>query len=355
MQKLIFTSAPGTELDKVLAEMRPGKVFVLADDNTVRLLPGLREKESKYLSGAQVITIPAGDAHKNLETLSHIWMQLSQKGATRTSVLVNFGGGVVTDIGGFAAATFKRGIRFINVPTTLLGAVDAAVGGKTGINFAGLKNEIGVFREAEAVVVSTVFFNTLPQAELLSGYAEMLKHGALQGEETLLRLLGFDIDSDNLDLDALLDMLRESVMVKKRVVESDPTEQGLRKTLNLGHTIGHALESLALERNRPVPHGYAVARGLVGALVLSHIKAGYPSPSLHSIAAFVKDKYGAPVITCDDYPRLLELMTHDKKNTTPDAVNFTLLSAPGKPEINRTASPEEIKTALDITRDLLGA
>lgn len=355
MQKLIFTSDPGRELDGVLAEMAPGKVFVLVDENTSRLVLPAAAATSAYLAKATPITIPAGDAHKNLETLSAIWERLSREGVTRTSALVNLGGGVVTDIGGFAAATFKRGIRFVNVPTTLLGAVDAAVGGKTGINFAGLKNEIGVFREADAVIISTVYFSTLPLTELLSGYAEMLKHGALEGTEQLARLLGYDIDSEDVDLDRLLEMLRDSVMVKKRVVESDPTEKGLRKALNLGHTVGHALESHALERNRPVPHGYAVAWGLVCALVLSHMALGYPSASLHQVACFVREKYGTPEVSCDDYPRLLELMAHDKKNASAGEVTFTLLSEPGKPEINRTANPDDIRAALDIMRDLLGA
>lgn len=355
MQKLIFTSEPARGIDATLAAMQPGKVVILADENTARLVVPLLRDKSVYLAEAEMITIPTGDTHKNLDTLTAIWSRLGQLNATRTSILVNIGGGVVTDIGGFAAATFKRGIRFVNVPTTLLGAVDAAVGGKTGINFGGLKNEIGAFREADAVIISTVFFPTLPLSELLSGYAEMLKHGLLEGEDTLTRLLAYDIDSEKLDLGRLLSILEQSVEVKKRVVESDPMEKGLRKVLNLGHTIGHALESHTLESGKPVPHGFAVAWGLVGELVLSHLNLGYPSDSLHCVSAYVREKYDAPRITCDDYPRLLELMAHDKKNATAQAVNFTLLTAPGHPQINQTATPDQIRTSLDILRDLLTA
>lgn len=355
MQQLIFTLNPAGELQHILEQIRPQGVFLLVDENTARkVLPGLQDK-SPLLSDAEVVEISASDINKNLASLSYIWEQLSKRGATRSSVLVNIGGGMVTDIGGFAAATFKRGIRFLNVPTTLLGAVDAAVGGKTGINFCGLKNEIGAFCEADAVVISTTFFSTLPIEELLSGYAEMLKHGALSSEDELQRLLAFDIDAPTLDFEKLLHLLQKSVDVKRQVVASDPTEKGLRKVLNFGHTIGHAFESHAMEEGRPIPHGYAVAFGIVGELVLSHMLNGYASSMLQRVSSYIKEKYGAPEVTCSDYPRLLELMRHDKKNTSPQQVNFSLLDASGRPQYDQTATREEILTALDITRDLLGA
>ena len=170
-----------------------------------------------------------------------MWKQLSVSEATRSSVLINVGGGMLTDLGGFAAAAFKRGMRCINVPTTLLGAVDASVGGKTAVNFNGLKNQIGVFSEAEASIISTVFFNTLPQQQILSGYAEMLKHALLEDEATLGRLLDYNPVYPEFDSEALLPLLRASVLVKQRIVEEDLTEKGLRKALNLGHTIGLSL------------------------------------------------------------------------------------------------------------------
>ncbi len=353
MQHPVFTDAPAKALNELISDSHPSSVFVLVDTNTRQLvLPRLVE-ESPEMASARIIEIPAGDDHKNLDSLASVWKELSDGGATRRSLLVNVGGGVVTDLGGFAATTFKRGVRFINVPTTLLGAVDAAVGGKTGINFRGLKNEIGAFIEADAVVISTAFFNTLPATEVLSGYAEMLKHGLLEGEKELAQLLNFDVVGKS-DSREMLDLLELSVCVKSEIVASDPTEKGKRKALNLGHTIGHALESLAMEKGHPVPHGYAVAWGLVGESVLSHLILRFPSSVLHMVSDYIKENYGAPDVTCDNYPRLLALMAHDKKNATPDAINFTLLRRPGEIEINHTATADQIRTALDILRDLLG-
>lgn len=343
MQKLIFSNNVREELDALVSAFAPNKVFILTDTNTRPI--------AEELGFDRPIVIPAGDENKTLESLSTVWEALSFGGATRRSLLVNIGGGMVTDLGGFAAATFKRGIRFINVPTTLLGAVDAAVGGKTGINFHHFKNELGAFAPADAVVISTRFFATLPPAELRSGFAEMLKHGLISSDETYRRLLDFDIV--DADLEALLPLLRENVQVKERIVEEDPREQGLRKALNLGHTAGHALESMSMERGHHVPHGYAVAHGLLVEMILSHMLKGFPSEELYPYAALLKEAYSDfPAITCGDYPQLLELMSHDKKNTSPDAINFTLLRAPGQPLLDCIASPDDIRTALDLYRDL---
>lgn len=351
---LIFTNHAFEALDDAVAKMGNPRVFVLVDDNTFTQVLPLFKAESEAVKHADVIITPPGDVNKTIEAASDIWKQLSDKGATRQSVLVNIGGGMVTDLGGFVAATFKRGIRFINVPTSILGAVDAAVGGKTGVNFAGLKNEVGAFVDADTVIITTEFINTLPKQELLSGYAEMLKHGLLDDKATLAALLNYDITNARLqeDPDKLLALVQTSVGVKSGIVEADPKEEGARKALNLGHTIGHAFESLAMERQSPIAHGYAVAWGLVAELILSNMKMGFPSDVLHQFAAFVKDNYSTLVLSCDDYPRLLELMSHDKKNATPDAINFTLLSDIGIAHINQTATPDEIKAALDIFRDL---
>ena len=238
------------------------------------------------------------------------------------------------------------------MPTTLLSAVDAAVGGKTGINFGGLKNEIGAFCDADAVVISTSWLATLPAEELKSGYAEMIKHALIDSPAEYRRLLDFDIAAA--DLTGLLPLVERSVMVKKGVVEQDPREQGIRRALNLGHTAGHAFESLAMRRGRPVPHGYAVAWGLVVDLIISHMKLGFPSAAVHELAAYVGRVYGVMPITCDDYPALLELMSHDKKNATPGAINFTLLDAPGKIHIDCIVDARDIEAALDIFRDLMG-
>lgn len=350
-QDLIFTNSVAQAIDSLAQSIAAPSVFVLVDVNTeMHVLPKLKA-ESKTIAGASVITMKAGDANKNLDSLAYIWKRLCDGGATRKSLLINLGGGVVTDIGAFAGATFKRGIRFINVPTTLLAAVDAAVGGKTGINFNGLKNEIGAFREADAVVISTAFFSTLHREELLSGYAEMLKHGLISDKDCYNRLLAYDISASD-DNKHLLSLLEESVNVKRRIVEEDPTEKGIRRALNLGHTAGHAFESLALSRKSPVPHGYAVAWGLVVELVLSHMKLGFPSGELHRFAGYVYENYEPIDITCDDYPDLLELMHHDKKNESTE-INFTLLDDVGRIHIDCVASEDEIRAALDIFRDLL--
>ena len=259
---------------------------------------------------------------------------------------------MVTDLGGFAASTFKRGINYINIPTTLLAMVDASVGGKTGINFRGLKNEVGVFSNASTVILDTQFLQTLDAENICSGYAEMLKHGLISNSEMWAELINFKLESP--DLSMLQRMVADSVAVKQRIVTEDPLEQGIRKALNLGHTIGHAFESFALSPQTshlsPLLHGYAVAYGLVCELYLSAAKTGFPTDKMHQTVGFIKEHYGKMAITCDDYPTLLELMTHDKKNVA-GTINFTLLGGIGDIRINQTATKEEIFEALDFYRE----
>jgi 3-dehydroquinate synthase len=223
--------------------------------------------------------------------------------------------------------------------------VDASVGGKTGFNFGGLKNEIGVFNNADCVILDTTFLQTLDQENILSGYAEMLKHGLISNEKTWAELLNFNLAN----LEQLGSMLAENVAVKQRIVTEDPTEHGIRKALNLGHTAGHAFESLALER-KPILHGYAVAYGLVVELYLCCVKTGFPQDKMRQTVTFIKEHYGRMNITCDDYPKIIELMHHDKKNVG-SAINFTLLGGIGDIRINQTATEDEIKEALDFYRE----
>ena len=346
-QKLIFTAQPGEALTREIERIAPDNLFVLCDTHTRALsLPLVAES---LPPSTRYIDIEAGDTHKTLEALAHVWDELSRHEASRKSLLVNLGGGMVTDLGGFAAACFKRGIRFINMPTTLLGAVDAAVGGKTGVNFNGLKNEIGVFRPADTVIISTRFFHTLPHEELLSGYAEMLKHALIDSPDSYRALLDFDLATP--DWDRLLRLLEESVQVKQRIVAQDPLETGIRKALNLGHTVGHAFESLSHRRGTPIPHGYAIAWGLVCELLLSHHYLQFPSDLITVLAQYIYRHYGAFAITCKDYETLYELMTHDKKNEA-GHINFTLLQAIGHPVIDQHADKEEIFVAFDLYRDL---
>ena len=345
-QKVIISNQLEQILSEEIAACKADHTFILTDETTLRLcLPVV----SSYacLQGARTITIKAGDTHKDLESISHVWSELQRMGATRHSLLINLGGGMVTDLGGFAASTFKRGISFINIPTTLLSMVDASVGGKTGINFGGLKNEIGVFNNASCVILDTIFLQTLDEKNILSGYAEMQKHGLISTEEHWAELMNFDIEKPNLK--ELGELVAKSVQVKERIVTEDPTEKGIRKALNLGHTVGHAFESLALQR-KPVLHGYAVAWGLVCELYLSVAKTSFPVDKMRQMTRFIFEHYGRMSITCDDYPALLELMTHDKKNTGSD-INFTLLGGIGDIRINQTATKEEIEEALDFYRE----
>ena len=254
-QQIVFTHKFEQSLSDSIAKCNPDKIFVLADDTTIRMCYN-RIKHFECLKKTQPITIPSADVNKNLTSLSCVWTVLQAAKATRYSMLINLGGGMVTDIGGFAAATFKRGINFVNVPTTLLAMVDASVGGKTGINFGGLKNEIGAFAFPQTVIIDAQWLETLDHENLLSGYAEMLKHGLITERKLLPTLLNFDTATFNLH--QLSDMLKVSVAIKEQIVEQDPHEQGIRKALNFGHTFGHAFEEWAMTRH-PILHGYAVA------------------------------------------------------------------------------------------------
>ncbi len=345
-QKVVIAENLEQALANAISECEHDRIFLLADETTAQLCLPVVEGFN-CLSGAQRITIGATDTHKTIESLSHVWEELGQKGATRHTLLINIGGGMVTDLGGFAASTFKRGINYINIPTTLLSMVDASVGGKTGINFRGLKNEIGVFNNAASVILDTQFLRTMDCENILSGYAEMLKHGLISNEPMWAELMNFDVEEP--DLAKLRQMVADSVAVKQRIVTEDPTEQGIRKALNLGHTAGHAFESLALKR-QPVLHGYAVAWGLICELYLSCIKTGFPTDKMRQTVSFIREHYGKMQITCDDYPTLLELMTHDKKNYG-GIINFTLLGNIGDIRINQSATKEEIYEALDFYRE----
>ena len=348
--EVILCESLENRLAEAIEKYPHDRLFILTDEHTHRLcLPQLQNIPA--IQDATEIIIGAEDVHKNLETLAFVWQALSEQGATRHSLLINLGGGMVTDLGGFAAATFKRGIAYINIPTTLLSMVDASVGGKTGINFNGLKNEIGVFAPASSVLLETEFLRSLDAHNFFSGYAEMLKHGLISTPEHLAELLSFD--TEQIDYAALKAMVGRSVQVKENIVEQDPKEHGIRKALNLGHTIGHAFESLALAENRPVLHGYAVAWGIVCELYLSHIKTGFPKEKMRQTIQFIKENYGAFAFNCKQYDRLYELMLHDKKNTA-GIINFTLLKEVGDICLNQTADKETIFEVLDFYRECMG-
>ena len=344
-QEVIISKNIKEDLQACIAKHPHDKLFVLTDEHTHTLsLPML--KDVPAIAEATHIVIGAEDVHKTLETLATVWSTLSQQGGTRHSLLINLGGGMVTDLGGFAAATFKRGISYINIPTTLLAMVDASVGGKTGINFNGLKNEIGAFAPAAQVILDSEFLRTLDDHNIRSGYAEMLKHGLISTTAHWSELMNFNLEQ--IDYAQLRELVGKSVQIKEEVVKVDPFEKGIRKALNLGHTIGHAFESFALESGHPVLHGYAVAWGLVCELYLAHKKTGFPTNKMRQTVQFIKDHYGRLAFSCKHYEQFYQLMRHDKKNASADEINFTLLSEIGEVKINQTATKEEIFEALDF-------
>ena len=350
MNEVIICKDLEKDLERAIGNVEHDRLFVLTDTTTLRLCWPLIA-EWTCMQGAQVITIGATDENKTLESLAAVWTELQQGGASRHSLMVNLGGGMVTDLGGFAASTFKRGFPYINIPTTLLSMVDASVGGKTGINFGGLKNEIGVFSQPRSVLLDTRFLSTLDTHNILSGYAEMLKHGLISDTAHWAELMRFEIE--DIDLASLQGMVARSVAVKERIVTEDPTEKGIRKALNLGHTVGHAFESLALTSGHPVLHGYAVAWGLVCELYLSVRQMGFPRERMQQTLRFIRDHYGTFLFDCKQYETLFRLMTHDKKNQG-GRINFTLLADIGDIRIDQTATKEEIFDALDFFRDSMG-
>ena len=349
-QKVIICQDLRKDLYSAIQECPHDRLFILVDEHTRELCLPLISGFG-YLNDANIITIGAEDVHKNVETLVHVWQSLGDGGASRHSLMINLGGGMVTDLGGFAASTFKRGIKYINIPTTLLAMVDASVGGKTGINFNGLKNEIGVFSPAEYVLIDTEFLKSLDTRNLLSGYAEMLKHGIISTTDHWAELLNFNMT--DIDYKALQALVAKSVQIKEGIVAEDPFEKGIRKALNLGHTAGHAFESLALETNRPVLHGYAVAWGIVCELYFSHLRTGFPKDKLRQTVQFIKDHYGVFTFDCKQYDRLYQFMTHDKKNNA-GIINFTLMGEIGDIRINQSANQEEIFEMLDFYRETMG-
>ena len=340
-----------SELDAVVEELNPATVTVVTDANVEAAVMPMMQGCRTLARANRVVLLP-GEDHKSVESAIEIWKALEEAGATRKSLVVNIGGGLVTDIGGFAAATFKRGIRFVNVPTTLLGAVDAATGGKTGINFNGLKNEVGAFHLPSRVIISALPLGTLSRREQVSGYAEMLKTGFIADADLYKELL--DMEGVLADTARLERAMKRCVEIKEEVVAQDPTEKGLRKILNFGHTAGHAFESMAIERHRPLAHGEAVAHGMLVELILSHMLKGFPSEEVQRYAVVLKEQYPHITVTCDDIPQLIALMAHDKKNAQAGRPNFTLLTAVGTPEIDCLPSIKDIEAALEIYRDMTG-
>jgi 3-dehydroquinate synthase len=344
--KIIYSHSIKTSLKDWFSEYETRKIFIATEANVNRLWEEKIDSLADLIP-MQKIILPPGENNKTLDSVSKLWEFLSNNGADRKSLLINIGGGMLTDLAGFAASTFKRGINFINVPTTLLSQVDASAGGKTGINFNGLKNEIGTFREPIAVIINTEFLKTLDRPNFNSGFAEMIKHGLIRSSDHLEELQQFD--PENIDYKQLQTIVSHSLNIKKYFAENDPTEKNIRKSLNFGHTVGHAFESMAMEQNRPVLHGYAVAWGIISELYLSMKKCGLDKEELERLTGWLLNIYGKFAIGRKDDARLIELMMHDKKNEA-GKINFSLISKPGKIIINNECETDLILESLDYFR-----
>lgn len=321
-------------------------LFVIADDNTrEHCLPLLEGALGAY--AYNLIQIPPGEAHKNLDTCRQIWAQLMEERAARDALVLNLGGGVIGDMGGFCAATFKRGIRFVQVPTTLLSQVDASIGGKLGIDFLQAKNSIGLFRNPEGVFIDPVFLSTLPRRELRSGYAEVIKHCLIADAGQWQSLQGLH----NLEEARWEELIIPSLLIKKRVAEADPFEKGLRKALNFGHTIGHAIEGFALETDAPLLHGEAVAIGMACEAYLSAKITGLPANDVEQVGRYILQHYGHHPLAPAHYEAYLSLMGNDKKNEG-RRINFSLINPIGQAIINQHCPPEMIIESLDYYNTL---
>lgn len=338
--KIFYQEEALEDCQNFIREHNFSRIFFLADENTHDhcLIPLLRELRD--LPEMEILEVEAGEESKSIEVLQQLWLALSELGADRHSLLINVGGGVISDLGGFLAATYMRGIPFINFPTSLLAQVDASVGGKTGINLDGLKNRVGLFCEAERVYIINEFLDSLPVRELRSGYAEMLKHALLSGSSHWEAVRQLDI-SGEIPPFALIET---SVNFKKSVVKQDFQESGLRKILNFGHSIGHALESGRMQSDEPLLHGEAIALGMLGELWLSEKYCGLPSTVREQYLSVFKKTYGDLQMGAVT-PELISLIDKDKKNRG-TALRFCLLQDVGKPVYDREVSPEDVEAAL---------
>ncbi len=316
-------------LNDHLDKITYSKIFVLVDENTRKNCLPLFWQSVNGSKSMQIVEIVSGEIHKNIETCLQVWNTLSDFDADRKSLLINLGGGVITDLGGFVASTFKRGIDFINIPTTLLAMVDASVGGKTGVDLGPLKNQIGVINQPEMVLVITDFLSTVEPRQLQSGFAEMLKHGLIQDAPY------WEVLKKVSDFNGLDELIHRSVQIKNQVVIQDPTEQHLRKILNFGHTLGHAIESYFLESgsHELLLHGEAIAIGMVMEAYLSFRLTELPEDQLTDITDSFVNRYGKVEFSKEDIPQILSLLKFDKKNSHGN-INFVLLDAIGSPRID---------------------
>ena len=339
---IYFNEKGYEEINKTILAKKYSSIFILVDEHTndfclPKFLPNLATEIP-----IEIIEIEAGEEIKNITTCVEIWSILSELGADRKSLIINLGGGVITDIGGFIASTFKRGIDFINVPTTLLGMVDASIGGKNGVDLGNLKNQIGVINVPQLLLIDTSFLETLSQKEMRSGLAEMLKHGLIYDKKYWEQFLVLS-EIDFADFDALI---YRSIEIKNEIVKQDPTENGIRKALNFGHTLGHAIESHFLESLTPLLHGEAIAIGMILESYISKEKGLLTNEEFHQIKYTITDIFEKQIFDENDIKSIQNLLIHDKKNEY-GKVQFALINGIGKTTINQSVDNELIIKSFD--------
>lgn len=331
-----------SDLSESISALNPDKVFFLFDENTFLfckpLLFGF-----EFLLDSNFLVLKQGEENKNLEQVKMVWDFFEEKGAGRNSVLVTVGGGMLTDLGGFSACTFKRGMSFINVPTTLLAMVDASVGGKTGINYHGLKNEIGIIKQPNDVLIFAPFLESLDRENFISGFAEMLKAGLIKDNELWKKLIDYDLNTRNID--PLIPLIWRSVQIKYEIVEIDPEEKGDRRSLNFGHTFAHAFESLSLKNNKHLHHGYAVAYGMIFETLISVTNRGLSAEESEHIRMVINSIYGSIPFGVNEIEQLIHFMRSDKKNDN-SLINITMLDQIGQYSINNYVEESLIKKVL---------
>ena len=336
-------------LNEYLRPYRNSKIFILVDENTLKHCVTELITQNEMLHNAEILEIDSGEENKTLDICYQLWKALADYKADRNSLLINLGGGVITDMGGFIASTYKRGIDFINIPTTLLAQIDASVGGKTGVDFEGLKNIIGVFNEAKGVFIYPPFLKTLDKRQMLSGYAEALKYGLINDAIYWNQLKkGMLSDAKN-----WLKLITSSINIKNNIVLNDPLEKGERKILNFGHTIGHAIESYSLKNDAiPLCHGEAIAIGMICESYISSQQQELSDQDLNDISTTINGFYNPYELKNSDFHQLIELMKNDKKNEN-NGIIFTLLSKIGKAHINHEVEVEIILDALSYYNSIV--
>ena len=336
----VFFNETGYEkLASYLVPTHYSKIFILVDDNTSQYcLPHLLNNLATEVE-IEIIELESGEVHKNIATCTEVWAALSELGADRKSIIINLGGGVISDLGGFVACTFKRGIEFINIPTTLLSMVDASIGGKNGVDLGNLKNHIGIIREPKAVIVDTEFLSTLSPREMRSGLAEMLKHGLIFDKKYWDKFKNLkDLNTNDLN-----ELIHQSIQIKNTIVCEDLTENGIRKALNFGHTLGHAIESYFLENENKsiLLHGEAIAAGMILESYISKEMGLLSNESYQEIKYIINDIFEQIEFDDFDMKKIIDLMSFDKKSEF-GKVQFVLLNGIGKTKINQEVDNELI-------------